>query len=495
MARGVLAGLAVAGSAAFVATHQWTPERADLLVFVGALLFWPLYVTADSHGAGRAQVLGLGELALAPVAAFTNTVWALVSFVCGAVAGMLWRLGRRTWPHFAANVATITAATSLGLLAASPVPRSGLAGEVVAGLVAVVVSTALTTTAVSCTSAGVAVDVPRESCRAVLRTGAAHLAVASVLGTAVVVGMRSSPHVTLGFLASAVVVTPLVNYGLTARLEANRLRFALVAVSRLLDAEDDRVAERMLVDAARRLTGCPEVALTSAGAAPPETSAHRVITSVPSGSGPHRYLVVDGLWQRRFAAPHDSLRSLAMAAASALNAADARRRLALRAERDPLTGLLNRAAFEESVTACLGEPGTSGRGGTLCYLDLDRFKRVNDRFGHQAGDRVLQAVSLALSACLRRDDLLARMGGDEFCVYLPHEPTPVSPDLVRHRLSAAVRAACRELPEAREISVSIGIAAHPEDGDDLDALLHAADGRMYDDKRGGPAPHAAAQQW
>lgn len=145
---------------------------------------------------------------------------------------------------------------------------------------------------------------------------------------------------------------------------------------------------------------------------------------------------------------------------------------------DPLTGALNRRAFDDLLAAACGRSERYGWTFTLVLIDLDRFKNVNDRLGHAAGDATLQAVGAELRGGLRVGDVAARIGGDEFALLLPNaHPTDV-PELVA-RLERAVDEA---VPDAR-ISFAVGAASAPNDSTDCQALYRLADKRLYEVKR------------
>lgn len=156
------------------------------------------------------------------------------------------------------------------------------------------------------------------------------------------------------------------------------------------------------------------------------------------------------------------------------------------AERDPLTGLLNRQAAETISCALQDEALRRGRGLVVMLLDLDRFKQINDNYGHDAGDQVLRTVAARLQAAVRDSDVIARLGGDEFLLLLPHTELldaarRIAIDLIR-RVSEPI--ALEEGPIER-IGVSIGIAAFPRHGRDIHLVRKHADAAMYEAKRQG----------
>lgn len=147
---------------------------------------------------------------------------------------------------------------------------------------------------------------------------------------------------------------------------------------------------------------------------------------------------------------------------------------------DPLTGVRNRRALIESVGMELNRSSRSGSPTSLVLVDIDHFKRVNDDFGHPAGDATLQAVAQILSDRGRSSDIVARYGGEEFAVILPSTP-PDGAAVVAERLRAAVEQAT--WPH-RPITASLGVATSV-DGDTVDGLLQRADQALYASKRAG----------
>lgn len=151
----------------------------------------------------------------------------------------------------------------------------------------------------------------------------------------------------------------------------------------------------------------------------------------------------------------------------------ARQRSQLRvlAELDPLTGALNRRGLAEYATRLFA--ATDGIGPAVICLDLDNFKLVNDRFGHGAGDELLQWTVTTTRGSLRAGDVIARMGGDEFVVLLDGAGDATA-ETVADRIGRALR---------QRTGVSVGWACAPQDGTTLHALVQAADKRLYQEKQ------------
>jgi len=169
--------------------------------------------------------------------------------------------------------------------------------------------------------------------------------------------------------------------------------------------------------------------------------------------------------------------------AEALHAA--RRRLRTLSETDALTGLPNLRAFEAALEREWALQERHGQPFALLMVDVDGLKGVNDRLGHAAGNRYIVAAAETLAAGLRRSDLLARFGGDEFAVLLPRS-TAEQARRVAERLRRCVRERVLELGGERvPLRVSVGVAAWPEHARDPRQLLERADEALYRSKRAG----------
>ncbi|MBW3535398.1 MAG: GGDEF domain-containing response regulator [Gemmatimonadetes bacterium] len=151
---------------------------------------------------------------------------------------------------------------------------------------------------------------------------------------------------------------------------------------------------------------------------------------------------------------------------------------------DDLTGLYNRRGFADLGEQYLKLARRSARGVTLVYLDLDRFKTINDTLGHHVGDRALLKVADLLKAAFRRSDIIARMGGDEFAV-LALESSEDSAEMLLDRLREKIVEFNRSKREPYQLAVSLGMArADDESQVRLEDLLARADLAMYEEKRG-----------
>jgi diguanylate cyclase (GGDEF)-like protein len=152
---------------------------------------------------------------------------------------------------------------------------------------------------------------------------------------------------------------------------------------------------------------------------------------------------------------------------------------------DWLTGLYNRRHFETLLRAELGRSQRYFRPLSVLMIDVDFFKAINDRFGHAAGDRVLQAIANLCQAQKREADVVARLGGEEFAVMLP-ETTDIAAVQFAERLRQQVHDGLPIVEGKRlPITVSIGIAAATLKTSGIDSLLRCADQALYDAKRGG----------
>ncbi|MGO9340427.1 MAG: diguanylate cyclase domain-containing protein [Terracidiphilus sp.] len=224
------------------------------------------------------------------------------------------------------------------------------------------------------------------------------------------------------------------------------------------------------------------------GNCPPKLTAFRIVQQdIPAHSGPPHggiFAALDPLTEPR---PIES-EALSMATALSALAIETRRLytdLRHRSEFDLLTDTHNRFALDRTLDALIAEARrTAGIFGFI-YIDLDEFKKINDRYGHHVGDMYLQEVALRMKRQLRTLDMLARQGGDEFAVLVPMVRSRAEVEEIAVRLER-----CLDDPFVIEGytvygSASVGIALYPEDGDNKDALIKTADAAMYKEKNAG----------
>lgn len=154
--------------------------------------------------------------------------------------------------------------------------------------------------------------------------------------------------------------------------------------------------------------------------------------------------------------------------------------------RDPLTGLFNRRYLEETLEREISRSGRSGKPLSLMMLDIDRFKRFNDKFGHSGGDALLRELGAVLQTLIRLEDAACRYGGDEFVILLPES----SLDVALLRADELLQAAHEfNIPHEGSVlsgvSLTIGVAAYPDHGTDVAELVRAADQAMFGAKHAG----------
>lgn len=194
---------------------------------------------------------------------------------------------------------------------------------------------------------------------------------------------------------------------------------------------------------------------------------------LPAGGAPRVLLLVDDVSRARSAE-----RALAAALGKAQD----------EAVRDPLTGLFNRRHVEAILTAELARSRRHGTPLSVLLVDVDHFKSVNDRYGHPAGDQVLVQLARVMSRVVRVGDTCARLGGEEFCIVLPHTDSPKAAHAAE-RLHRVVRALRLQGESQIRVTVSIGVSTTHGPGDDhpreMRDLLARGDRALYEAKRTG----------
>ena len=166
------------------------------------------------------------------------------------------------------------------------------------------------------------------------------------------------------------------------------------------------------------------------------------------------------------------------------------------ATHDALTGLPNRAVIKDRFTQAAARAQQDGAWATAVFVDLDKFKSINDTLGHSAGDELLKVVAKRMTACVKSTDTVARHGGDEFVILLADHPK--SADTLAatlERIHAAISAPVHLDGHTFRVTCSLGVANYPDDGTDIESLLAKADAAMYRAKDAGRDTfqfHAAA---
>ncbi|MBA3995632.1 MAG: hypothetical protein C0466_00480 [Candidatus Accumulibacter sp.] len=152
---------------------------------------------------------------------------------------------------------------------------------------------------------------------------------------------------------------------------------------------------------------------------------------------------------------------------------------------DPLTQLPNRRLLEDRLEQAIRSARRNEQQLALLLIDLDRFKPINDRYGHAVGDRVLETIAERLRACVRETDTVARLGGDEFVVLLSSVEMQEDATLVADKIHACITEPIAAGEHLHRVGSSIGISLYPQHGDTPETLLHRADHAMYHGKQHG----------
>jgi diguanylate cyclase (GGDEF)-like protein/PAS domain S-box-containing protein len=161
------------------------------------------------------------------------------------------------------------------------------------------------------------------------------------------------------------------------------------------------------------------------------------------------------------------------------------RRMAFLAQHDSLTQLSNRMVLNDRLTQAIAMARRHGQKLAVLFLDVDRFKHINDSLGHAIGDRLLQSVSERLLACVRRSDTVSRQGGDEFVILLSEVARSQDAAVCADKILTALAAPHHIDQHDLHITVSVGIATYPDDGTEAETLMKNADFAMYEAKENG----------
>ncbi len=178
----------------------------------------------------------------------------------------------------------------------------------------------------------------------------------------------------------------------------------------------------------------------------------------------------------------DLLQRLVAELGSRLAAARAVHEAEQRAVRDPLTGLANRREFDRHFALAMAKPPAFV---TLVFVDIDHFKRLNDTLGHQAGDSALRHMAEILRQAVRDNDLVARIGGEEFAIWMPHTPSAVGMEVAERVRRSVETGVWRWDGTPHALTVSCGVASYPDAVKDVANLKGTADAALYRAKQAG----------
>ncbi len=225
---------------------------------------------------------------------------------------------------------------------------------------------------------------------------------------------------------------------------------------------------------------CPVLSMTglAAGVIVPITARHRQLGALVVASNCHELELDDTTRER--------LSGVASLAATSLDAVALLDEVRHQAFHDPLTELANLRLFEDRVTQALSVSRRSGRQLAMLFVDLDRFKVINDVHGHKAGDELLRAVAVRLLAAVREEDTVARIGGDEFAVLAEGAKNPDDASAVAQRIVSMLNEPFAFGGLTLSVGASVGIAMFPEtDAEAFESVIARADSAMYQAKADG----------
>ncbi|MCS0627785.1 EAL domain-containing protein [Telluria mixta] len=264
--------------------------------------------------------------------------------------------------------------------------------------------------------------------------------------------------------------------GMLVRAGAGRL--AQSTGLQLACPQDDPPVVAHAIDAALRPWFAPLAALHGIDTG--------IDTAIVCGERAFGHLGVYAARPRRFGADDANfLHGVANIVATAVERQEARNRLTYLAQYDPLTSLPNRRRLAHSLEDAIAAAARAQGRAAVMFIDLDRFKNVNDMLGHDVGDQLLVQAAKRLTACARADDVVARLGGDEFALVLPAlDDDGVAADIAARVIEALAQPFYLE-GQQLFVSASVGIATYPENGRDAETLLKNADTAMYGAKNGG----------
>ena len=452
--------------------HPWVA----LVGLVGTAFVNRVYVVMTKRG----NVLEAIDIAEAPIVALAMLLPPGEAVLIFGLASLLMELPLEralVKKVFNVSVRVVGAAVLVTPLALFDVQRHIGAVDVTAAVFGALAYSAVSTIALGL----VVASVQERQLRSVLCENLSARAIvwvtSTTLGIATAAVALKAPVALVALAATLVLLSMSTRSAERLRREDERLQHLLDATTRIQSTEAAEEQEAVLVEVTRDALQWKDVEVRDR---PPEVDerGRRLWGGAASG----RWLVVARRPGSDPWLPDDDnvVDFLAHSANVAFARTAQKQDLARQALLDPLTGVANRRQFDREVSAL----NASGRSYGIVLCDLDHFKAVNDRLGHEAGDQLLRIAAARLTASLRAGDLVARIGGDEFLVLLPGVASMDALQRIRDSITERLAQRVALGPwQLSSLPCSLGVAAAPRDGRSLREVLRAADESMYDEKR------------
>ena len=479
---GFVGATAVAGAGAIaavvaVAGHRGIGPVGYVLLFLAidsALNIWPLSMRWREQG----QEMAMDE-AVFVVMAFLLPPVGILSVITGAAVLSGFQRRLPLMKHLF-NFGQKTCTCALGVAAMAVVGTKLPLDPSIRSLVAAAIGAAVFFASSGIWVRGVVAIASGVQYRQVANESHALSRLVACVGTSigVLVAAALEVHTALIVVAAVPVVAAdrVLRQFVSSQRDRHRLKGLLRTAADTHGSLGVSEVETALTRAASDLLGGPAARLDRSKGEPNELS------SALQFQGRTRWLTVAARRDSYDTQDQLLLDGIAAIGATALENARLLEEIQREALHDPLTGLGNRALFEDRVQHTLARVDRDGGTFAVLFIDLDRFKRVNDSLGHAAGDALLREAATRIASALRGIDTACRMGGDEFTVLLP-DVTAEDAQQVVARLTATMSAPYTTGGHEVFARAHIGTAVFPTDGLDYPSLLTAADQAMYDSKR------------
>ncbi len=482
----LVAGHVVAGTTALLVVLASTGDRglgpaAEFLLLLAGLVAARVVPLPVPRGE-QLEDVEVEEPFLVAMLVLLPATGVVTAVLVAAVVGNLAR--RRAWNKVLFNIGMSATAAALAVgLRAVVVGLAGTSTAAVSlaallgGLFVVVYEIGNVYAVIAAASRRSFGAVARESLGIGVLVSASGMSVGLALGVATMAAWWAP----LTLLMPGVVILILLKNHLQAVRDRHRLNGLLRAATHAHASVEVRAVTEAVLTSARSLLRAGSARLADAPPGSAELGAH-----ILDGEA-ERWLVVG---DRHHLDPFERgeqqlLEGLATIGSAALSNAHLVQRAEHQAVHDPLTGLPNRLLFEDRVSQAAARGARFGEKFAVLFLDIDRFKRVNDSLGHSVGDEILRAAAHRLSDAVRAVDTVARVGGDEFSVLLPGIATHTESAVVTNAILEAMRAPLVVNNRQLFVTASVGIALFPDHGVDHDALMAHADAALLRAKERG----------